>query len=100
MNFCNKLQIIKTYIIHSKFINFSSYIFFVSFIHWCIFLLYTKYCFSFSYFGFLDNVVNMGSPFCHTLNIIQFKLSDNFNIICITVSSYLLSKLIDNSSIK
>ena len=83
-----------SYIANCQLIKLILYIFCISLIHWSVFLIYNQYCFSYNYFGFITNIINMGSPFCHTLNTIQFKLSDNFNVICLAFSSYLISKLI------
>ena len=47
-------------------------------IHWFFMKLYTHICCQTTFYGFLANFMNLGSPICQLLNSIQYTISESY----------------------
>ena len=53
----------------------------VASLHYFVAILYYTICIPRGLFGVCWNIISLGSPFCHAINTIQYKLSENYLII-------------------
>ena len=46
--------------------------------HYILISIYTTYCYTYSWYGALRNMLTLGSPFCHFVNYTKFELSKHY----------------------
>jgi hypothetical protein len=65
--------------------------------HWFLVNVYVTFCAPMSVFGIFKTMLNLGSPVCQFINLIQFELAKNYMTLWITAgvvtTSYVISKL-------
>lgn len=53
-------------------------ILFLTSLHWGLMYLYSYVCVNFSLWGFITNIIYMGSPMCLLINELQYALSKHY----------------------
>ena len=58
----------------------------ISLSQWILVYIYSTYCFNSRWFGALQNIFTLGSPFCQFVNYTQFELSKHYITIWTTAA--------------
>ena len=58
--------------------KFVGIIFATSMAHWSLVNIYTHFCASFSIFGPIQTLINLGSPMCQFLNFMQYEIAKHY----------------------
>lgn len=78
-------------------LKFISFVLITVFTHWVLVNVYVTFCAPMSMFGILKTVLNLGSPVCQFINLIQYELAKNYMTIWVTAgvatTAYIISKL-------
>jgi len=67
-------------------IKFIATILTISLSQWTLVYIYSTYCFKTGWFGALQNIFTLGSPFCQFVNYSQFELSKHYITIWTTAA--------------
>jgi len=65
--------------------------------HWLLIQLYNYLCINFTLWGFITNMVYMGSPVCQLINEVQFALSKYYITIITGIASSFIAWLSMNT---
>ena len=65
--------------------------------HWLLIQLYNYLCINFTLWGFITNIVYMGSPVCQLINEVQFALSKYYITIITGIASSFIAWLSMNT---
>ena len=63
----------------------------ISSLHWGLILLYNSICINISVWGFVTNIISMGSPMCIMINEVQYSLSKYFITIMAGVATSIIT---------
>ena len=87
------MNLTKTYDYLKPCLVFISTILLISSIQWILVQLYVSYCCHYSFEGFMINIVSLGSPICHFINTVQYRLSENYIALWIGTGTILITYL-------
>ena len=79
------------------FLKFISFVLITVFTHWVLVNIYVAFCAPMSIFGIFKTILNLGSPVCQFINLIQFELAKNYMTLWVTggvaTTAFIISKL-------
>jgi len=87
------MNLTKTYDYMKPCLVFIGTIIFISTLQWSLIQLYTSYCCHYSLEGFMINILSLGSPVCHFINTVQYRLSENYIALWIGAGTILITYL-------
>mgnify|MGYP001026517558 CR=1 FL=1 len=65
--------------------------------HWGLVNMYVTFCAPMTVFGIFKTILNLGSPVCQFINLLQYELAKNYMTLWITAgvatTAYIISKL-------
>jgi hypothetical protein len=81
-------------------LKFMGIVFITCFSHWTLVNIYTGQCAPFGLFGALQTFVNLGSPFCQFINMVQYELARHYITIWTLAGTAIISWFIAKTSQK
>ena len=89
----NKINMVSIYDYLKPCLVFITTILFISTIQWLLIQVYIGYCCIPSLEGIFTNILSLGSPLCHFINTVQYRLSENYIALWIGGGTMLITYL-------
>ena len=78
-------------------LKFIGFVLITVFAHWVLVNMYVAFCAPMSMFGIFKTILNLGSPVCQFINLIQYELAKNYMTLWVTAgvatTAFIISKL-------
>ena len=72
----------------------------LSSLHWGLIYLYSSICINISLWGFITNIIYMGSPMCFMINEVQYALSNHYVTIMASTAVSIITWITLNAPFK
>ena len=80
-------------------LKFIGFVLITVFAHWVLVNMYVTFCAPMSMFGIFKTILNLGSPVCQFINMLQYELARHYISIWATAGTALVTWLVAKNTI-